>query len=581
MCRRAISKMLERRLFAALFQVPVYRMVSLRNYAVCMQSSYLQSLIRGRRSNTPYLSLGGVAVALFAGKLAYDNFVREGFLILALALTGVLFWQYRRAVEIAQLAKRLSKTEFDTKSAAPITKLRASVRQVEQQLDYLNARMDERHGVTGLPTRELLLSRMADDRSGILGVISFIDFNRLCAFDPAMADRALIEFAKRITRMIGEDRLVAHVDRSDFVVWFGPGELAADVEAQLVAVCYALGDVLADECLDLIPEPRVHHAAFSADIELPGHLLSRALAACAAGAKVPTSVAKVDALSVDRERERYSLEQDLRAALTRNEFELLFQPQVDAASGRVLGAEALLRWNCPARGMISPGMFVPLLESAGLIDEAGVWALNTACREARTWQSREVGVFSVAVNVSSCQLDRGDLDRRIERMLETHQLPARAIEIELTETAAAADITRAAQFFGSLRSKGIRSAIDDFGTGFSSLSSLRALAFDKIKIDREFVTEVDRRRDSQAICQSIIALARGLGIRVLAEGVERPEEYLWLRKHGCNEFQGYYFSKPISSSGFRAYFQDRSALSALLAPDPIHPKIKSTKGFAS
>lgn len=518
---------------------------------------------------------------MFVAKFVYENFVHEGFLILAIALTGVLVWQYRRADEIDKLATRLSHEDAGSSSNLPMTRLRLSVGLVERQLRDLIARTVERHGVTGLPTRELLLSRMADDRSGTLGIISFIDFNRLCAFDPSLADRALIQFARRITRMIGEDRLVAHVDRSDFVVWFSPAEQLADVEAHLVAVCYALGDVLADECLDLTPEPRVHFATFSAEIEPPDHLLSRALAACAAGAKVPMPVAKVDELSVDRERENYVLEQDLRAALARNEFELLFQPQIEAASGRVLGAEALLRWNCPARGVISPSIFVPLLENSGLIDEAGIWALNTACREARTWQSREAGVISVAVNVSSYQLGRGDLDRRIERMLETHQLPARAIEVELTETAAAADIPRAAQFFSSLRSKGIRSAIDDFGTGFSSLSSLRALTFDKIKIDREFVTEIDRRRDSQAICQSIIALARGLGIRVLAEGVERPEEYLWLRKHGCNEFQGYYFSKPISSSEFRAYFRDQSALFALIAPDAIPPKIKSTEGFAS
>jgi EAL domain-containing protein (putative c-di-GMP-specific phosphodiesterase class I) len=155
----------------------------------------------------------------------------------------------------------------------------------------------------------------------------------------------------------------------------------------------------------------------------------------------------------------------------------------------------------------------------------------------------------------------------IERTLKRHSLSPRALEIELTESAAAADVGRTGRLFDGLRKQGIRIAIDDFGTGFSSLSSLRALAFDKIKIDREFVTEVERRRDSQAICQSVIALGRGLGIRVLAEGVERHEEYAWLRQHGCYEFQGFYFAQPLTGTEFQSFARDTAKLNALLALD--------------
>jgi EAL domain-containing protein (putative c-di-GMP-specific phosphodiesterase class I) len=269
--------------------------------------------------------------------------------------------------------------------------------------------------------------------------------------------------------------------------------------------------------------------------------LARVLAACAAGPEGPLQVQRIDATSAAAERDRYALEQDLRGALQNGEFELRYQPQVDAASGRVSGAEALLRWNSPRAGWSRRHLFIPVLESAGMIEEVGLWVLNASCREARTWHRLGQGPLTVAVNVSAHQLDRPDIHTLIKRTLERHSLRAGMLEIELTESAAAADVGRAARLFEALHGLGIHIAIDDFGTGFSSLSALRVLAFDKIKIDRQFVTDVEQRRDSQAICQSIIALGRGLGIRVLAEGVERQEEYLWLRRHGCSGVPGLLF----------------------------------------
>jgi EAL domain-containing protein (putative c-di-GMP-specific phosphodiesterase class I) len=156
----------------------------------------------------------------------------------------------------------------------------------------------------------------------------------------------------------------------------------------------------------------------------------------------------------------------------------------------------------------------------------------------------------------------------IARTLDRHALPADSLEIELTESAALVDCERARTLFSRLRELGVRIAIDDFGTGYSSLSTLRSLAFDKIKIDREFVTEVESRKESQAICQSVIALARGLGIGVLAEGVERAEEYAWLRQHGCSVFQGYLFSPPLEGPAFIDFVQDRAQLADKLSLDP-------------
>jgi len=482
---------------------------------------------------------------------------------LVLGLIAVLLTMRRQRSALAGRLAELAKVEMRRSAGRTLD---AAVDSIEDRLRSTDDRLEQRHALTGLPTREPLLARMTREGAGTLGLIALNDFDRLCAFDPALADRALQQFAARIVRMVGAERMVAHVDRSHFALWFGPGMAAEEAEHQLIAISYALGDVMNEDGRALTPEVRVHHASWSAEEPAPA-TLARVLAACASGSESPVQVQRIDETSAAAERDRYALEQELRGALHNNEFALRYQPQVDAASGRVIGAEALLRWLSPTRGMVSPALFIPVLEGAGMIEEVGLWALNAACREAREWHRLGQGPITVAVNVSAHQLDRADIHTLIKRTLERHSLRAGLLEIELTESAAAADVGRAERLFEALHGLGIHIAIDDFGTGFSSLSALRALAFDKIKIDRQFVTDVERRRDSQAICQSIIALARGLGIRVIAEGVEREEEYLWLRRHGCTEFQGYYFSPPLNGAEFQSFVRNPAPLRDRLVLD--------------
>jgi Amt family ammonium transporter len=217
------------------------------------------------------------------------------------------------------------------------------------------------------------------------------------------------------------------------------------------------------------------------------------------------------------------------------------------------------------------------MEAGGMAHPVGMWILNVACREARRWQAEGLAGLRVAVNVSGHQLQRDDLPALVERALARHSLGPDALEMELTESVAMGDGDHAARLFQQLRAMGVRIAIDDFGTGYSSFSTLRTLAFDKIKIDREFVTNVDARRDSQAICQSIIALGRGLGIRVLAEGVECRAEYEWLRRHGCTHFQGYYFAPPLDGAAFVAFARDGEGLARLLAIDGAAINDRTTK----
>ena len=419
------------------------------------------------------------------------------------------------------------------------------------------------HPVSGLPMREALISRMSADRAGMLGAIWFTDFDRLTAFDAALGERVFATITERLRRMLPAERLVAQVDRGKLGLWFAATS-ADQARAELDAIGYSLGDAIEIDGGQVVPDLKLRLNGFDMGTgATPSTFLARTLASFALP-DTSAAVASPLAAYAELARERYGLEQDLRQAISRRELALAYQPLIDAGQGCVSGAEALIRWEHARLGPVSPTRFIPIMEAMGLANEIGLWALNTALREAKGWAAHGLAHLRVAVNVSGLQLERDDLPVLVQRTLQRHELPASALEIELTESVATSDTEHCRRLFAQLRTMGVRLAVDDFGTGYSGFSSLRALAFDKIKIDREFVTDVDTRRDSQAICQSIVALGRGLGIRVLAEGVERHEEYEWLRRHGCQHFQGYYFAAPLTPDAFRGFAEDAVGLAQLL-----------------
>lgn len=482
-----------------------------------------------------------------------------------------------RQMRVSRLIRRLQDLAGTSATGSLEDRLERSVAAIAGRLTDVEHRTRQRHAVTGLPTREPLIDRMAADGRGVLGVVGIMDFDRLSAFDPAMGERMLLTIVDRLVRMLPDERLIAHVDRANIAIWFGAetGQEAARTELDVLG--YALSDVVSDGDREILPEIRVRQATMPVDGLNAQAVLSRTLASLTlqSGGLAQAAIPAVDPAAAPRER--YALEQDLRQAIARSELEMRYQPLIDAGDGSVSGAESLIRWFHPTRGQVSPSQFVPVMEAMGLAHDIGMWTLNAAAREARAWQAQDLGALRVAVNVSGHQLDRDDMAALIARTLARHSLGASALEIELTESVAMSDGARAARLFDALRATGVRIAIDDFGTGYSSFSTLRTLAFDKIKIDREFVTNVDTRRDSQAICQSIVALGRGLGIRVLAEGVERRAEYEWLLRHGCTHFQGYYFSPPLTGSDFVAFARDTGSLAKLLAIDPHQMRDRITE----
>ena len=244
---------------------------------------------------------------------------------------------------------------------------------------------------------------------------------------------------------------------------------------------------------------------------------------------------------------RLDLEMALRRALEQNELELYFQPKVNLHTGRISGAEALLRWNRPGYGLVYPSEFVSVLEDTGLIVRVGTWIIETACRQIASWMRSPVGQVLIAVNVSSRQFIEGDLEAEVRQALERHKVPPELLELELTETALMSNAERTIKVLTALKELGIKVAIDDFGTGYSSLAYLQRFPIDKLKIDIAFVRDITTNPNDAAIALAIISMAHSLKLRVIAEGVESRPQLEYLRRNRCDEIQGYYFSRPLPS----------------------------------
>ncbi|MBH2034102.1 MAG: EAL domain-containing protein [Pseudomonadales bacterium] len=266
--------------------------------------------------------------------------------------------------------------------------------------------------------------------------------------------------------------------------------------------------------------------------------------------------------SVDSEmRRRRELEKSLREALANNELHLVYQPQIDYSDHRVIGVEALLRWQHPQHGFVSPDIFIPLAEQNGSIVAIGEWVLDQACKQLREWHDQGFIDLRMAVNLSSVQLHHAELPRIVNNLLQVYRLPPRSLELEVTETGLMEDITTAAQHLLSLRRSGALIAIDDFGTGYSSLSYLKSLPLDKIKIDKSFVQDLLEDEDDATIVRAIIQLAKSLGMQVIAEGVETIEQEAYIVAQGCNEGQGYLYSKPLPPGELTLFLKQSRRLS--------------------
>ncbi len=259
---------------------------------------------------------------------------------------------------------------------------------------------------------------------------------------------------------------------------------------------------------------------------------------------------------------RLELEHELRRALEADEFEVYYQPRVDLANGRIVSAEALIRWRHPQRGLVSPAIFIPLAEETGLVVPIGDWVLGSVCAQQARWLAQGAALVPVAVNLSAVQFKNGKVLQSIRDALAAHGLEARHLEFELTESMVMNDPEQAIHNLKALKALGSKLALDDFGTGYSSLAYLQRFPFDVVKIDRAFVTDLTNNPGNAAIATAVIALAHSLGLRVVAEGVETEGQLQFLRNRHCDEIQGYYFSPPVPAAQFAAMLAEGKQLPA-------------------
>ncbi len=264
-----------------------------------------------------------------------------------------------------------------------------------------------------------------------------------------------------------------------------------------------------------------------------------------------------------KSKERLSVENDLRHAIRHNELELHYQPKLHLKSGGIQSVEALVRWNHPVRGLVSPSQFVPMAEEIGLINELGEWLINKACLQAKQWNEQGLPPIRIAINLSPIQIRGSSLVQMLRNALLTYRLAPSQLEVEITETVLLEDTNRVLRTLDGIRNLGVKVALDDFGTGYSSLSYLTRFPFNTLKIDRSFVSQCIQKGQAAAIIHTIIQLCKNLNLEVVAEGVEKYEELQFLLDHRCDVVQGHYFSPALSAEALAKYIQEQSWVTLL------------------
>ncbi|QYF93645.1 EAL domain-containing protein [Massilia sp. PAMC28688] len=426
--------------------------------------------------------------------------------------------------------------------------------------------------LTGLPNRSLLQDRLAQAvaysaHTAHAVWVMLIDLDRFKFVNDSMGHRAgdvlLMTIAARLRSALRDSDTVARLSGDEFVVILAErdGEtLSADIVQRLM-------DAVAQPVMlgtkEFFVTCSIGVSVFPTDGAGTDTLIEHADIAMYRAKKLGRNNFQFYTPAMNEEAmERVRIESALRSALERNEFVLHYQPQVDLTSGRIKGMEALIRWQHPELGVVAPSRFISVAEETGLIVPIGAWVMRTACAQTRRWQEAGLGTLRVAVNLSARQFGSSTLLADIGNVLDETGLDPACLDIELTESLFMTDVTSAVELLHGMKALGVKLSIDDFGTGYSSLSYLSRFPIDVLKIDRSFVADIARDASDAAIVASIIALAHNLKLSVIAEGVETAEQLDYLRRHGCDEMQGYHFSRPLAADDFEQLLRQRACLPA-------------------
>ncbi len=422
--------------------------------------------------------------------------------------------------------------------------------------------------LTGLPNRLLFSARLdhalqQTRRSPSTIALLFLDLDRFKnvndSLGHALGDELLVQAAHRLRSCVRQQDTVARLGGDEFIVILE--DLADPEDAGAVA-----GKILED--LQTAFTLKGHEVVVTASVGISLHpsdgedgntLLRNADAAMYRAKELGrNNFAYYTPELTTIVRERFDLENNLRRALEREEFELFFQPQVSAADGRIVGAEALLRWRHPELGLVTPDRFIPLAEETGLIKPIGEWVLREACAHAKRWRDMGLPPMRLAVNLSGQQITPECIKDKLERILQESRMDPRSLEFEITESFVMEHPEQSVRVLDTLKNLGISLAIDDFGSGYSSLGYLKRLPVHTLKIDQSLVRDIPSDPNDEAIAKAVIALGHSLGLTVIAEGVETEMQGNFLRTEGCDQLQGYLYSEPLAVDAFLATLRSRA-----------------------
>ena len=424
--------------------------------------------------------------------------------------------------------------------------------------------------LTHLPNRTLFQDRLhtalqTAQRHKSWVVLMFLDLDRFKPINDSLGhaagDRMLKDMATRLLGCVDDDDTVARMGGDEFTLLLQPRTTR---ELALNRAIHVAEQILASLVKPFVLEGREFFVTASIGIALSpqdGNELSQLMknadtAMYHAKERGKNNFQFYQAEMNASALERLELESDLRHALEQNEFVLYYQPQFSGDGKRLTGAEALLRWQHPRRGLVPPGDFIPVLEELGLVVDVGDWVIREACQQLKRWHQAQVRVPKVSVNISARQFSDGQLGTRIATILKDTGLAPACLELELTESILMREVSEAMQILAGLKNLGLSIAVDDFGTGYSSLNYLKQFPIDVLKIDRTFVDGLPSGEQDAQIARAIIAMAHSLNLAVIAEGVETHEQLEFLREHDCDEVQGYLFGRPMPAARFEAQFSN-------------------------
>ena len=409
--------------------------------------------------------------------------------------------------------------------------------------------------LTGLPNRLLAADRLSQAlahaaRTRHDVAVMFLDIDRFKNVNDTLGhsvgDDLLKVVAQRLGKCVRAEDTVARLGGDEFLIIVPDLTQLSDAEIVAEKILEALRQPCVIGDRELFVGASIGITGYPSDSEDPDILLRNADAAMYRAKDAGRNTYRFFTPEMNIQlRERLEMESHLRYAIRDAELHVVYQPQVDIRTGRIVAAEALVRWDNPVLGEVPPGNFIPLAEETGLINPIGEWVLLRACRAAKRWPVKQPSPIRVAVNVSAIQFRGGELVDSVSRVLRESGLPACSLELEITERVLLEDVANTARVLQDLKRMGVRLALDDFGKGYSSLSYLKRFPFDTLKIDRSFISGVTVNPGDAALCKAITAMANSLNLSVIGEGVETPEQWEFLRSHGADVVQGYYISKPV------------------------------------